>query len=46
MDDETLAAIGDLRRRVEELADELLDVMQIELKEELGNLMVRVSRLE
>ncbi len=45
MDDETLAAIGDLRRRVEELAEEL-DVMQMELKEELGNLMVRVSRLE
>ena len=45
MDDETLAAISDLRRRVEELADEL-DVVQMELKEELGNLMVRDNRLE
>ncbi len=45
MDDDTLTAIGELRKRVEELADEL-EVMQMELKEELGNLMVRVNRLE
>ncbi len=41
MDDDTLTAIADLRRRVEELEEEL-DLT----KTELQNLTMRVNRLE
>ncbi len=41
MDDDTMTAIADLRRRVEELEDEL-DLT----KTELQNLTMRVNRLE
>ncbi len=45
MDDDTLTAIGELRKRVEELEDEL-DALKMEMKEELGKLMMKVNRLE
>ncbi len=41
MDDDTMTAIADLRRRVEELEDEL-DLTKTELR----NLTMRVNRLE
>ncbi len=44
-DDDTLTAIGELRTRVEELEDEL-DALKMEMKEELGKLMMKVNRLE
>ena len=45
MDDDTLTAIGELRKRVEELEDEL-DALKMEMKEELGKLMMKVNRLQ
>ncbi len=45
MDDDTLTTIGELRKRVEELEDEL-DALKMEMKEELGKLMMKVNRLE
>ncbi len=45
MDDDTLTAIGELRTRVKELEDEL-DALKMEMKEELGKLMLKVNRLE
>ncbi len=45
MDDSTLAAIGELQKRVEELGNEL-DALKMEMKEELGKLMMKVNRLE
>ncbi len=45
MDDDTLTAIGELRKRVEELEGEL-DALRMEMKEELGKLMMKVNRLE
>ncbi len=45
MDDDTLTAIGEVRNRVEELEDEL-DALKMEMKEELGKLMMKVNRLE
>ena len=45
MDDDTLTAIGEVRKRVEELEDEL-DALKMEMKEELGKLMMKVNRLE
>ncbi len=45
MNDDTLTAIGELRKRVEELEDEL-DALKMEMKEELGKLMMKVNRLE
>ncbi len=45
MDNDTLMAIGELRKRVEELEEEL-DALKMEMKEELGKLMMKVNRLE
>ncbi len=45
MDDDTLTTIGELRKRVEKLEDEL-DALKMEMKEELGKLMMKVNRLE
>ncbi len=45
MDDGTLAAIGELQKRVEELGNEL-DALKMEMKEELGKLMMKVNRLQ
>ena len=45
MDDDTLTAISELQKRVEELRDEL-DALKMEMKEELGKLMMKVNRLE
>jgi uncharacterized protein Yka (UPF0111/DUF47 family) len=45
MDDDTLAAIGELRKHVEELENEL-DALKMEMKEELGKLMMKVNRLQ
>ncbi len=45
MDDDTLTAIGELQKRVEELGNEL-DALKLEMKEELGKLMVKVNRLQ
>ncbi|MCZ6862157.1 MAG: hypothetical protein O7I42_18105 [Alphaproteobacteria bacterium] len=45
MDDDTQTAIGELRKCVEELGDEL-DALKMEMKEELGKLMVKVNRLQ
>ena len=44
MDDDTLTAISELQKRVEELRDEL-DALKMEMKEELGKLIVKVNRL-
>ena len=40
-----MTAIGELRKRVEELEGEL-DALRMEMKEELGKLMMKVNRLE
>ena len=45
MDDDTLTAISELQKRVEELRDEL-DALKMEMKEELGKLMMKVNLLE
>ncbi len=45
MDDDTLTAISDLRRRVEQFEDEL-DTTKIEMKEGLVNLTMKVNQLE
>ncbi len=45
MDDSTLAAIGELQKHVEELENEL-DALKMEMKEELGKLMVKVNRVQ
>ncbi len=42
MDDDTLTAIGELRKRVGEIEDEL-DALKMEMKEELGKLMMKVN---
>ncbi len=44
MDDDTITAIGELQKRIEELEDQL-DTLKMEMKEELGKLIVKVKRL-
>ena len=45
MDDDTITAIGELQKRIEKLEDQL-DTLKMEMKEELGKLMMKVNRLE
>ena len=44
MDDDTITAIGKLQKRIEKLEDQL-DTLKMEMKEELGKLIVKVNRL-
>ncbi len=44
MDDDTITAIGELQKRIEELEDQL-DTLKMEMKEELGKLILKVNRL-
>ena len=43
MDDDTITAIGELQKRIEELEDQF-DTLKMEMKEELGKLIVKVNR--